>query len=306
VAALVTGCLLEAASSAGATTPGRNGSIAYASKRGTGLYEIYLMTPGGRVLKQLTHTPAIHDLQPAWSPDGKRIAFVRRSFADENHPGPWEVWVMNADGGRQRRIARGTEPTWSPDGGWIAFTGAYTPRVSRPDIWVARADGSDRRRLTVNSAFSDRSPDWSPDGNLIAYTTNAGGFGNSTRGLWTMRPDGSHKRLLTPRGVRTGSPSWSPDGKKIAFVRSPGTGPSAPAGLWTIDRDGSNEHALGVPGVTSCSWAPAGDAIAYSASGMSGVDGDIFTVGLGGNPIVTLTRGDADDVDPAWQPLARR
>jgi TolB protein len=164
-----------------------------------------------------------------------------------------------------------------------------------------RADGTDRHRLTVNSAFTDRSPDWSPDGKLIAYTSNAGGFGNGTRGVWTMRPDGSHQRLLTPRGVRTASPTWSPRGNSIAFVR---IGASGPPELWTMSRDGGGERSLGIQGVSSCSWAPDGSAIAYS-SGPSGVPGDIFTVGIGGSPIATLTRGSADDADPAWQPLPR-
>ena len=289
-------------SSASATVQGRDGSIAFASNR-DGLFDLYVISPGGGTPKRLTRTATTHELQPAWSPDGKRIAFARRSFADENHPGPWEIWTMSADGTNQHRIARGTEPTWSPDGRWIAFTGAYSPRASHPDIWVMRADGSQRRRLTVNSAFTDRSPDWSPDGRLIAYTTNAGGFGNGTRGVWTMRPDGSQKRLLTPRGVRTASPTWSPGGTSIAFVRWPGTGPSSPAELWTMKRDGSGERSLGVRGASSCSWAPAGRAIAYAASGAFGVPGDLFTVGIGGNPIVTLTIGAADDADPAWQPL---
>ena len=295
------GAGLMAPSAATASFPGHDGNIAFASNRG-GLYDLYVMTPAGRLLKQLTHTAAVHEFSPAWSPDGRRLAFARRSFADENHPGPWEIWVVNADGTHQRRLAHGTEPAWSQDGRRVAFTGVYVPRAGHPDIWVMRADGTNMRRLTVNTSFGDRSPDWSPDGRLIAYTTNAGGFGNSTRAVWTMRPDGSHKQRLTPIGVRTASPSWSPDGKRIAFIRL-GTGlPGASSTLWTMNRDGTNEQSLGVPFATSCSWAPAGRAIAVAAT-TSQPAGDIFAVRLGENPLTRLTApGPADDIDPAWQP----
>ena len=289
----VVGLGLAFAGPAAATFPGRDGNIAFASNRG-GLYDLYLMTPGGRVLKQLTRTAVVHEFSPAWSADGRRIVYSRRSFADENHPGPWEIWVMAANGTHQRRLARGTEPAWSPDGRRIVFTGAYAPRAGHPDIWVMRADGTGLRRLTVDTSFNDRSPDWSPDGRLIAFTTNAGVPGHATRAVWTMRPDGSHKRRLTPIGVRAASPSWSPDGKRIAFTRTSGAGAAT---LWTMRQDGTDLQPLAVPLASTCSWAPAGRAIAVATTG------DVFTVGLSGSPLVNLTGSpSADDIDPAWQP----
>ena len=299
----VAACVALAAP-ASATFPGRDGRVAFASNRG-GQYDLFATTPRGRATTRLTRTPTVNELQPAWSPDGRRIAFGRRSFADQNHPGPWEIWVMNADGSHQRRIARGSEPAWSPDGRSIAFTGSYTPRVGHPDIWVMHSDGTHKRRLTVNTAATDTSPDWSPDGRLIAYVSNLGGFGNGTRGVWTMRTDGSHKRRLTPAGLRTASPSWSPDGKRIAFVRWPGIGPQTgndPHALWTMSRDGSGERSLVTGFATSCSWAPAGGAVAYAGAAGLGQVGDVFTADLGGSAPANLSGTPADDVDPAWQP----
>ena len=200
--AMAGGSSLALASAAAASFPGRDGNIAFASNR-SGLFDLYAMTPSGRLVKQLTRTRAVHELQPAWSADGRRIAFTRRSFADENHPGPFEIWVMNANGSHPHRLARGTEPAWSPDGRRIAFTGSYTPRVSHPDIWVMRSDGSHLRRLTFNRLATDRSPDWSPDGRQIAFVTNRGFHG--TRAIYVMHPDGHQKLRLTPTGVRTDS-----------------------------------------------------------------------------------------------------
>jgi Tol biopolymer transport system component len=96
-----------------------------------------------------------HSVTPAWSPDATQIAFVTDEFSGARP----EVWVMNADGSRQRRLTRkGGEPAWSPDGRSIAFS-------RDDDIYVMGSDGSGKRRLTRRGT----SPTWSPDGRRIAF-----------------------------------------------------------------------------------------------------------------------------------------
>ena len=102
---------------------------------------------------------------------------------------------MRADGSHPRRLGRGTEPAWSPDGRRIVFTGPRQVRVSRPDLWVMRSDGSHRRRLTANRA-SDRSADWSPDGRWIAFASDRG----RSHDVWRIRPDGSGAVRVTAVG----------------------------------------------------------------------------------------------------------
>jgi TolB protein len=96
------------------------------------------------------------DSEPAWSPDGKRIAYVS---AGGNSP--LSIWVMNSEGTRRHRVtvANGgdTSPSWSPDGRRIVF--AYAHPIS--DICVVNADGSGRRRLTGDDS-DNRDPDWQP------------------------------------------------------------------------------------------------------------------------------------------------
>jgi TolB protein len=101
------------AGGAGAADP--HGTIVFASDR-SGTFELYSARPDGSQLGQLTRNRAA-DTAPLFSPNGRRIAFVRspRQFASE-------LWVMKADGSGQRKLAaRGTNLAWSPDSRRIAY-----------------------------------------------------------------------------------------------------------------------------------------------------------------------------------------
>ena len=140
---------------------------------------------------------AAHDLgqggDPAWSPDGTRLAFDRRGV------GSTQIYVMDADGRNVTQLTQGADsggPAWSPDGTKIAY-------VVDGGISVMRSDGSDAHSL----GLAGSSPDWSPDGSRLVFETSAG--------ISIANADGSDVRLVLAGGGTT--PRWSPDGRWIVF-----------------------------------------------------------------------------------------
>jgi tol-pal system beta propeller repeat protein TolB len=173
--------------------------------RGKRNQEIYLkfVTTGGGA--NLTRSPYTNEYDPAWSPDGAKIAFV---------VGGGEIFVMNADGTGRRNLTNTPKtesmPTWSPDGTKIAFV--RVDSEGEWEIFVMNADGSGQKRLTYSPQYSyNYGPDWSPDGAKIAFTLQSNGAYN----VYTMNADGSGVKQLTKGGAL--DPAWSPDGTKIAF-----------------------------------------------------------------------------------------
>jgi hypothetical protein len=185
--------------------------------------DIYVINANGSGLRRLTD-----GLDPAWSPDGKKVAFAR--WRD-----PRGIYVIDEDGRNETLVfgwSQAKAPAWSPDGSRIVLTRRYGGRDEDADRsrwgfeWTLPADhwwklglvrledGSFTDLLCYDHSFS---PTWSPDGQVIAY--------DSDFGLHLTNEDGSigghsYKRSLDALStdVRDASPAWSPDGTKIAFM----------------------------------------------------------------------------------------
>ena len=260
---------------AGAAYPGQNGKIAYAKVGG-----IFAMNPDGSDQVQIT---VGEDLDPVWSPDGQRIAFVRRAG------GMQSVRVVNSNGTGDSPvtspIAGAVEtPTWSSDGGRIAFT------VDQEDIWVVNVDGSGLTQIT-GTPNEEAYLSWAPDGSRIAFTTSAS--------IYAVKPDGSDPRALFTAGDLYW-PDWSPDGQSMAFSSLYDCDGDTCMDIVTRRLDGSGgTHVVGSNGDFSAtfgrpSWSPDGTRIVLTEGGR------IVTRNLNGTGAVNTG---VQGAVPDWQPL---
>lgn len=266
----------------GSAFAGTNGRIAFASSRVKSHFQIFAVDPDGGSVVQLTTTTTAN-AQPAFAPDGLRIAFS--ALRDGNK----EIYVMNADGSSQTRLtkiaAADTEPAWSPDGTRIGFVSA---RSGRAQIWAMNADGTSAQQLTANNA-NHQSPAWSPDGTKIAFADNR-------TGPFQIRV----LTVGTPGSVALGPgrhPDWSPDGTQIAFDRPNG-------GVWLMNADGTGAHRIiGLSSAIDPSWSPDGKRIAYQARSNRTLR--LFTATQSGASRKRITSGPKSDVGPSWGPVPK-
>ena len=176
--------------------------IAYSSGSGFDDQNIYSIAPSGEELRQLTEDGL--SSSPEWSPDGIHIAF--ETGRDDENPsdddGPFtEIYVMDATGDGETRVSNQSN-TWDEDVAWAAnrrvvWSDRHADGGSLPDIYTARLDGSDRRKLTATRRFSESYPAPSPDGRWIAFSRHRDGAPRRS-GLFKVRIDGSRERKLLP------------------------------------------------------------------------------------------------------------
>lgn len=251
-----------------------------------GAEHIYLATADG-----LVTTPLVAGSSPAWSPDGRRMAFDREG----------DVRVINADGSDEIWLTKGSHPAWSPDGSRIAFTSAE-------GISVMNVDGSAVRTL-VRHDFRDDTykpwdmgvglPAWSPDGARIAFLHLGDGDIMPSQ-AFVMSSDGSNRYLLTrfpDRAYAESYPSWSPDGSKILYW-------SYGYGIATINSEGGVPTTIyrDFPAVNYFSWpvwSPDGNSVAFTKGMYWDTGSAIWVMSASGGGARLLI---PDAYDAAWSP----
>jgi Tol biopolymer transport system component len=177
---------------------GRDGLLRDQSSRSR-YVDVFVIDVDGSHLANLTRTPSASEYEPAWSPDGKNIAFLRDGL----------FRVIDPDGTNERQLHAPQSGfiddavAWSPDGKMLAFS---TYNLNHPQyvetyvIFTANADGTNIKRITELGYSSARFPSFSPDGTRIVYNRDAGDewWGRfNTQNVFIMNVDGSNNVQIT-------------------------------------------------------------------------------------------------------------
>ena len=237
-----------------------------------------------------------HSEEPAWSPDGTRVAFA--SFRD----GDREIYVMDADGGNPVNLTRhdayDSAPAWSPDGRRIAFESERDGGV--PHIFVMNADGSSVEQLTQEPrAPFAVSPAWSPDGSSIACVS---GEGADVWGIHLLKLDSGALHLISQAGLGGTRPTWSPDGERIAYTKADTARDFSHVWVMGADGGGARQLTFAETWDSNPTWSPDGTRIAFARQSEQEIY-DIYIVAVEGGAEERVTDDPHDDMDPNWTPF---
>ncbi len=289
-ALLVAVLALAAPGCGGESAAGPETEIAFVTSR-DGDYAVYGMRTDGSGEGRLTTddggadgspTGAFFQLAPAWSPDGKRIAFASR------RDGPSHIYVMSADGTGTKQVTSGKHedatPAWSPDGRRIAFARDNT-------LYTVSPSGGKLERITSTLGGEEREPAWSPDGEWIVFVRRQSGF--TSREIWRVRADGTDREQITHLDASSYEPDWSPDGKRLVFTSNANDNHYQ---IYEIGTSGKGLRRLTFqPGeYFDPSWSADGKVLLFERDGL------VYTLVPGGVENA-LTEG-PNDGSPAWRP----
>jgi len=259
------------------------GRIAFQANLANETSGIYVMDADGSNVVQLIDDPAIHELDPTWSPDGALIAYTAMS-ADGSLAGG--VFVIDPAGTEPILVDGAfayTPPAWSPDGSLLAVGGDGSERgIGMYD--VARGE---LERLTEDGGTA---PHWSPDGSSIAY--------NVATDVRTVQVASGEVHDVTADDWNDVMGYWTDDGARLVFVSDRDTDQAAGSRQsWIVDADGGEPELLGGPVIAFAHWpSPDGAWLAYAA------DDGLHLSRADGSEDRSISTTIPADQGPSWAP----
>lgn len=245
--------------------------------------ELALIDWDGRYQAAVTHMGTIL-VSPAWHPSRERLAFT------SYHAGLPLLVELDLPRGQMRTLSdqkTPSAPAYSADGRWIAYASTETGDA---EIYVMRANGSERRRITFHRGI-DTAPSWSPGGGRIVFTSDRWGPPQ----LFTINADGTDLRQLTFAGKWNDSPDWSPAGDRIVHVCRI----DREFELALIHADGRGWRRLTIGGgCENPRWAPDGRHVAFARN--QGGRRALWILDVDSGRVRRLTPQKDDSYNPAW------
>jgi len=230
----------------------------------------------GGSARQLTKEGSLQ--QPAWSPDGKKIAYVRLEgdYSD--------IWVMGTSGdspvnltrfGRSGADTWAFSPRWSPDGTQLAYVSDQNTYDLA--LWTMKSDGAGRKQITLMNDYLGGidGPTWHPKGDRLTFTAYRTGKAQ----VWTMTLANSRWQQATDVAGGAYDPQWSPSGDALAFAAWEG----GKSDVWAVPQPDGVPERVSRDGLSrSPAWSPDGKMLAF----LSGQGGrfDLWTATLEKTP----------------------
>jgi eukaryotic-like serine/threonine-protein kinase len=199
--------------------------------------DIYLQSVGGQTAINLTKDTTADDQQPAFSPDGERIAF------QSNRDGGG-IFVMGRTGESVRRLSDGGyNPAWSPNGKEVVFgtesvQASPAARGPRSGLWIVTVENGEKRQIATEDSVQ---PAWSPDGSRIAFWAARGP--QRQRDILTVPVAGGDAVLVTDDAAIDWNPVWAPDGKRLYYLSNR----AGSMNLWRVRIEQQSGRPLGPP-----------------------------------------------------------
>ncbi len=249
--------------------------IAYICEEG---FDICTINPDGTNRQRVTRTPDKGERWPAWSPDGKWIAFAPFN--------PSKLVMTDPKGGNETLLIKpyqnSSRPAWSPGGTKIA-------RANVQKLYILDIITGEEKKIFPLGAntLGYRDPAWSPDGREIAFAS----LHDNQRDIYVTNIEGDQVRRLTNHPAEDHAPAWSPDGRRIAFYSNR----DHQTGIFVMDADGANLKRLTIGFHDYPTWSPDGRQIAIW---IAGDPPGIGVMRASGRGLKIIARG----TYPSWQP----